>query len=43
MDPNFKLDPEEIFATLADLVSINSVNAENSVGTTHRPDFRIAS
>ncbi|MGD0227287.1 MAG: M20 family metallopeptidase [Terriglobia bacterium] len=26
MHPSFKLNPEEIFATLADLVSINSVN-----------------
>ncbi len=26
MDPSWKLNPEEIFATLADLISINSVN-----------------
>lgn len=26
MVPGFKLNPEEIFSTLADLVSINSVN-----------------
>ena len=26
MDPSFKLNPEQIFARLADLVSINSVN-----------------
>jgi acetylornithine deacetylase/succinyl-diaminopimelate desuccinylase-like protein len=26
MDSRFKLNPEQVFATLADLVSINSVN-----------------